>query len=53
MMFRISPALEQQRQQRTAQIADTTGAMASISWRRGVVASVIRRMNEVTIHWAR
>jgi len=29
MMFRISPALEQQRQQRTGQIADTTGAMAS------------------------
>ena len=22
-------------------------------WRRGVVASVVRRMNEVTVHWAR
>ena len=22
-------------------------------WRRGVVASVVRRMNEVTAHWAR
>ena len=24
-----------------------------IGWRRGVVASVVRRMNEVTVHWAR
>jgi len=23
------------------------------SWRLGVVASVVRRMNEVTVHWAR
>jgi len=23
------------------------------SWRHGVVASVVRRMNEVTVHWAR
>ena len=22
------------------------------AWRRGVVASVVRRMNEVTVHWA-
>ena len=22
-------------------------------WRRGVMASVVRRMNEVTVHWAR
>ena len=22
-------------------------------WRLGVVASVVRRMNEVTVHWAR
>jgi len=22
-------------------------------WRRSVVASVVRRMNEVTVHWAR
>jgi len=27
--------------------SDTTG------WRLGVVASVVRRMNEVTVHWAR
>jgi len=25
----------------------------SRGWRRGVVASVVRRMNEVTVHWAR
>jgi len=24
-----------------------------IGWRSGVMASVVRRMNEVTIHWAR
>jgi len=24
-----------------------------VGWRRGVVASVIRRMNEVSVHWAR
>ena len=24
-----------------------------LGWRLGVVASVIRRMNEVTVHWAR
>jgi len=26
---------------------------ASLHWRLGVVASVVRRMNEVTVHWAR
>jgi len=25
----------------------------SFRWRLGVVASVVRRMNEVTVHWAR
>ena len=25
----------------------------SIGWRLGVMASVVRRMNEVTVHWAR
>ena len=25
----------------------------SDGWRFGVVASVVRRMNEVTVHWAR
>ena len=24
-----------------------------LCWRRGVVASVVRCMNEVTVHWAR
>jgi len=24
-----------------------------VGWRLGVVASVVRRMNEVTVHWAR
>ena len=24
-----------------------------IGWQLGVVASVVRRMNEVTVHWAR
>ena len=24
-----------------------------VCWRLGVVASVVRRMNEVTVHWAR
>ena len=25
----------------------------TVCWRLGVVASVVRRMNEVTVHWAR
>ena len=27
--------------------------IGTYGWRRGVVASVVRRMNEVTVHWAR
>ena len=32
--------------------APQTHKVGFISWRRGVVASVVRRMNEVTVHWA-
>ena len=31
----------------------TTAFQFSFGWRLGVVASVVRRMNEVTVHWAR
>ena len=31
----------------------TTATTTTTSWRFGVVASVVRRMNEVTVHWAR
>jgi len=27
--------------------------MGQFGWRRGVVASVVRRMNEVTLRWVR
>ena len=27
--------------------------LSGVVWRLGVVASVVRRMNEVTAHWAR
>jgi len=31
----------------------TSDALAMINLRLGVVASVVRRMNEATVHWAR
>jgi len=34
----------------TTTITTTT---TTTSWRLGVVANVVRRMNEVTVHWAR
>jgi len=33
--------------------ATSTPTIEVYSWRRGVVASVVRRINEVTVHWAR
>jgi len=42
-----------QSQRKLNLLREKNNIKVTLGWRLGVVASVIRRMNDVTVHWAR
>jgi len=49
----MTSALRCRRENHSIRLDVQVQSLAPFSWRLGVVASVVRRMNEVTVHWAR